>query len=176
MRLSFHDAGTWSVAAGDGGPDGCLLMDDPANGGILEIADIVEDIYQVYQVRVDVRTDLGWASSRLCQPQAVPLVAAIRPVAVDIWLPGGVESLTCRGSLTHRRGPRVTQGVISRADFWALAANVAIEEALPASAFPARLGFAKHRWHFSGLDDHLPSTRVQEGARVSACAETQRYT
>jgi hypothetical protein len=51
VRLSFHDAATWDQTSQTGGPDGCMLMDDPANGGILQIADIVEDIYQEYQAR-----------------------------------------------------------------------------------------------------------------------------
>ena len=59
VRLSFHDAATWDVTTQTGGPDGCMLMDDPANGGILQIADIVEDIYQEYQARGPFVPQLG---------------------------------------------------------------------------------------------------------------------
>ena len=51
VRLSFHDAATWDVTTQTGGPDGCILMDDPATGGFGVLADSVEDIYQEHQAR-----------------------------------------------------------------------------------------------------------------------------
>ena len=83
VRLSFHDAGTWSQSEGNGGPDGCLLFDDPDNGGITEIVAGIESLYAEWSDR------------------------------------------------------------ISRADFWALAANAAIVEATPGGAIaevPFRFG------------------------------------
>ena len=74
VRLSFHDAGTWSQSELNGGPDGCILLTEPDNGGIAEIIAGIEDLY------------IEWSDR------------------------------------------------ISRADFWALAANAAIIEATPAGA------------------------------------------
>jgi len=72
VRLSFHDAGSFSLEDNRGGANGCIHLDDPDNGGIAEIIPIVEEVYLAYQ------------------------------------------------------------DIISRADFWALAANVALRDAQPA--------------------------------------------
>lgn len=59
VRLSFHDAGTYSLIAKNGGPDGCIDHADPDNGGLLEIEEEVEKLYTPFADRLS-RADF-WA-------------------------------------------------------------------------------------------------------------------
>lgn len=53
VRLSFHDAGTWDKGSKSGGPDGCLHMADPDNGGLSEVVrDLIEPLYEPYKERL----------------------------------------------------------------------------------------------------------------------------
>lgn len=59
VRLSFHDAGTYSLTAKNGGPDGCVDYNDPDNAGLQEVADEVEKLYTPFKNRLS-RADF-WA-------------------------------------------------------------------------------------------------------------------
>ena len=49
VRLAFHDAGTFSVADGTGGADGCLDLSDADNGGLQAVVDQLEPVYTKHQ-------------------------------------------------------------------------------------------------------------------------------
>ncbi|KAK3276300.1 hypothetical protein CYMTET_15618 [Cymbomonas tetramitiformis] len=48
VRLAFHDAGTFSTAAGNGGMDGCLLWEEADNGGLPDVRDLLAPVYEDY--------------------------------------------------------------------------------------------------------------------------------
>jgi len=52
VRLAFHDAGTYTLATNTFGPDGCLNMSDPANGGLQPVIDNIEPVYQNWKSKL----------------------------------------------------------------------------------------------------------------------------
>ncbi|CAK8998825.1 Cytochrome c peroxidase, partial [Durusdinium trenchii] len=46
IRGLFHDTGTFSAAAGDGGANGCLLDDDPANDGMNPVTEELSAVFE----------------------------------------------------------------------------------------------------------------------------------
>lgn len=52
VRLAFHDAGTYSKNASDGGPDGCVNLNDADNGGLEAIIAVVESLYAPHKLRL----------------------------------------------------------------------------------------------------------------------------
>jgi len=49
VRLPFHDAGTYTAATGTYPPQGCVNLDDPANGGLAQIIQMIEPTYQKWR-------------------------------------------------------------------------------------------------------------------------------
>jgi len=49
VRLPFHDAGSYDQTDGSGKPSGCVNPDDPANGGLPEVINGIEPVYQMHK-------------------------------------------------------------------------------------------------------------------------------
>jgi peroxiredoxin len=49
VRLAFHDAGTYTALTNLYGPNGCLNFADPGNGGLQNVINMIEPIYQRYK-------------------------------------------------------------------------------------------------------------------------------
>ena len=122
MRLSFHDSGTYDVDGSGGRPDGklpsCLLkcywgvliQVQPKRIGLKGCNDPLQ--------RTGIRTvkcqSMSLAGCLLLDDADNGGIAEIKAIVEDIYLE--------------------YQSVISRADFWALSANVAMGEAFPNGA------------------------------------------
>jgi len=49
VRLPFHDAGSYDIADGSGKPSGCVNPADPGNGGLPEVINGIEPVYQMHK-------------------------------------------------------------------------------------------------------------------------------
>jgi len=52
VRLPFHDAGSYDQADGTGKPSACVNPADPGNGGLTEVINGIEPVYQMHKTEL----------------------------------------------------------------------------------------------------------------------------
>jgi len=52
VRLPFHDAGSYNQTDGTGKPSGCINTQDPGNGGLSEVINGMEPVYQLHKTEL----------------------------------------------------------------------------------------------------------------------------
>jgi hypothetical protein len=110
VRLAFHDAGTWGGPQNStlGGPDGCVDLTDPDNGGLQEV------LADLASVRVDVEAAVPDVVSRFNSLTLADF--SLRLPVFSYYIP--VIASTCS-----------QQSSMSQADWWVLVANACVEHA-----------------------------------------------
>lgn len=61
-RLAFHDSTTYLKTSNEGGPDGCLNLDDPDNAGLAHHVEMMEVLWQPFKNRIS-RADFWYLAA-----------------------------------------------------------------------------------------------------------------
>ncbi|KAK3255796.1 hypothetical protein CYMTET_35041 [Cymbomonas tetramitiformis] len=74
VRLAFHDAGTFSTQAGNGGMDGCVLWDDADNGGLTDARDMLAPVYESHSSIISLADFWSLASITMIEAAGGPVI------------------------------------------------------------------------------------------------------